>query len=132
MIYIMLLDIRRPYVCLVLFLKSGNTIYYLPDFGIWVLKRSLRKKFIYYRYWLINWYIFSINVNNFEDPYVLMAKELYPDRLLNTLLYISDQLRHNINYICDFWCVKKDIIDQYYRSRKLNNIQLPSGIAVAK
>lgn len=124
MIYIMLLDIRRPYVCLVLFLKSGNTIYYLPDFGIWVLKRSLRKKFIYYRYWLINWYIFSINVNNFEDPYVLMAKELYPDRLLNTLLYISDQLRHNINYICDFWCVKKDIIDQYYCSRKLNNIPI--------
>ena len=129
-------DIKRNYVSVVLRSSTGRKsedLCYVPELNKWIKRHSMfrgnkpfsKKKNICYRDWILRWVIFANDVNNLSYKEAsLLVEELYPEKLPNTKEYIARELTKDPHYSCDFWCIKQDIIDQYYISRAESNLPI--------
>lgn len=100
-------------------------LYYIPELRKWVvgkitLEKFLRKKLnISYVEWESRW-ILKLNYDDVSsDKWIeSIISYYYNDKFLHTKDYIRDKLKENPEFICDFFCIKEDLIEKFWDSRK--------------
>lgn len=100
---------------------------YVPEYSKWIslnmLNSFLKKNNINIHLWKIRW------INKFngtrEDEIEEIIKLVYNDKLPYTKEFIKSSLRNDINYECEFFCVKEDLINEYFISRTNDIFLIP-------
>lgn len=99
-------------------------LYYIPELGKWVVERKTLEKFLKrlnlsYINWESRW-ILKLNYDDVSSSKWIesMITYYYNDKLLHTKDYIRDELKKDPEFTCNFFCVKEDLIENFWNSRK--------------
>ena len=110
--------------------KSGKLEknYFVPETGRWVsrpthIKSIISIRGISYTSWKTRWFLNMTSSQIGSQEWARKWVEIfYPEKLPDTKRYIIEKLLEDPEYECDFWITKKDLISEYYRTRKENGI----------
>lgn len=109
--------------------KTHNILYYVPELNRLVYKsnilKTLRKLGINRYVWELRW-IYKVDGEVFTDKNLLVdaiIKYIFSSRLENTKKYIKSKLLEDINYVPDFYCLRSDIIDLFFK-RELSTVYM--------
>lgn len=109
-------------------IKKIEKHYFFPELNSWTNRFKHVKDRLKYREmsvveWKTKWYL---GMSKEQIGTVKWAVEytniFYSDKLPNTKQYIFQELLKDVNYECDFFCVKEDIIYMYNKTRKENSM----------
>ena len=108
---------------------------YVPEIGRWQNKENLYgSTFIKYNIdkflWELRW-IYKLNSKELSGDNLInnIIKYYYNDKLSKTREYIREQLKVNIHYKCNFYCLKEDLIDEYFKTRLDEEIFINYGFS---
>jgi DNA-binding CsgD family transcriptional regulator len=110
--------------------KKLEKFYYFPELNSWMnrVKRvedRLRYRNMSLNEWRTKWYLgMSIEQTDTIEWATKFVETFYSEKLPNTKKYIVQELLKDMNYSCDFLCVKEDLIFMYYKTRKDNSITI--------
>lgn len=107
----------------------GRDLLYIPEENKWVTRNRFNKLYSKgnydYAYWYNKWVVRVKDPENLTEEEVDRLIDIrYRDKLLNTKQYIKKQLLFNSRYECDFFCIKKDLVDSYIISRSNKNLKI--------
>lgn len=105
------------------FLGKQQPYFYVPEINKWIRKYELKNvlerlglnRFV----WELRW-IYKVDGKTLADKNILANKIVevfYSSKFENTKKYIKSKLLEDINYKCDFYCLRSDIIDLFYKNQ---------------
>ena len=110
--------------------KKLEKFYYFPELNSWMnrVKRvedRLRYRNMSLNEWRTKWYLgMSIEQTDTIEWATKFVETFYSEKLPNTKKYIVQELLKDMNYSCDFLCVKEDLIFMYNKTRKDNSMAI--------
>ena len=105
------------------FLGKQQPYFYVPEINKWIRKYELKNvlerlglnRFV----WELRW-IYKVDGKTLADKNLLADKIVevfYSSKFENTKKYIKSRLLENIDYKCNFYCLRSDIIDLFYKNQ---------------
>lgn len=99
--------------------KNIQEFIYIPEFNKWIplnrLTSFLKENNINVDLWRLRW-IYKFN-GTLEEEINKIIEIKYSDKFSDSKRIIKESLINDINYKCDFFCTKIDLINEYFNSR---------------
>ena len=109
--------------------KRKDIYYYVPEISEWIsyysLTKTLRNINIDRFLWELRW-VYKIDSRILADNNMLsdeIIRIFYKDKFDKSKEYIKIRLLSDITYKCDFFCLRSDIIDLFFK-RELNSVYM--------
>lgn len=110
--------------------KKAEKFYYFPELNSWIKRiRVIRDRLEYRKMnlneWRTKWYLGMSKEQMGTIEWATKFTEIfYPNKFRYTKKYIIQELLKNVNYECDFLCVKEDLIYMYRKTREDNSMKV--------